>query len=41
MTMSNEQRENRNLRNMTEGNIAGHLLAFAFPMFLGSMLQQL
>ena len=39
--MSNEQRENRNLRNMTEGNIAGHLLAFALPMFLGSMLQQL
>lgn len=29
------------LRNMTEGSIAGHLLAFAFPMFLGSLLQQL
>ena len=26
---------------MTEGSIAGHLLAFAFPMFLGSLLQQL
>jgi len=39
--MGNEQRENQNLRNMTEGNIAGHLLGFALPMFLGSMLQQL
>ena len=29
------------LRNMTEGSISGHLLAFAFPMFLGSLLQQL
>ena len=29
------------LRNMTEGSIAGHLLAFAFPMLLGSLLQQL
>ena len=26
---------------MTEGSISGHLLAFAFPMFLGSLLQQL
>ncbi len=39
--MGNEQRENQNLRNMTEGSIAGHLLGFALPMFLGSMLQQL
>ena len=29
------------LRNMTEGSIAGHLLAFALPMLLGSLLQQL
>ena len=35
------RRENKNLRNMTEGNIVGHLLSFAFPMLLGSLLQQL
>ena len=29
------------LRNMTEGSVAGHLLAFALPMLLGSLLQQL
>ena len=29
------------LRNMTSGSISGHLLAFAIPLFLGSLLQQL
>ena len=36
-----KQTSSHKLRNMTEGSIAGHLLAFAFPMFLGSLLQQL
>lgn len=39
--MSETRKNDRNLRNMTEGSIAGHLLAFALPLFLGSMLQQL
>ena len=39
--MSENTRENRNLRNMTEGNIAGHLIGFALPMLLGSLLQQM
>mgnify|MGYP005799030179 CR=1 FL=1 len=29
------------LRDMTGGSISGHLLAFAIPLFLGSLLQQL
>ena len=29
------------LRNMTSGPISGHLLAFAVPLFLGNLLQQL
>ena len=29
------------LRNMTAGSISGHLLAFAVPLFLGNLLQQL
>ena len=36
-----KQTSSHKLRNMTEGSIAGHLLAFAFPMFLGSLLKQL
>ena len=27
--------------NMTEGNIAGHLLRFAFPLLLGNIFQQM
>lgn len=29
------------LRDMTQGSISGHLLAFALPLFAGSLLQQL
>ena len=33
-------KNDRKLRDMTRGNISGHLLAFALPLFLGSLLQQ-
>ena len=36
--MENQQ---RGLRNMTEGSPTGHIFAFALPLFLGSLLQQL
>jgi len=34
-------KNNRNIRDMTQGSISRHLLAFAMPLFLGSLLQQL
>ena len=36
-----ETKPKHTLRNMTEGSISGHLLAFAFPLLLGNLLQQL
>ena len=36
-----ERGQERTLRDMTEGRVSGHLLAFALPLFAGSLLQQL
>lgn len=39
--MERSMKASHTLRDMTSGPVSGHLLAFAVPLFLGSLLQQL
>ena len=39
--MGMERGREHTLRDMTEGSVSGHLLAFALPLFAGSLLQQM
>ena len=41
MLRAREKRESKDTVNMTSGNIAGHMVSFAFPIFLSQLFQQL